>query len=176
MARCKLLSPAMLVLHLLLILIFSDLTLGAPAGGAIGKGKHGEQPPARNSGSGPIDRWRTIIDSLEKIGKQRKQPRGIAPPELARTRVPALTDPPVVLALSVPVGTLVPRCSGHRPSSCRCSLRFRRRQNRHWHVGRRQERPDHQPTTRPLYLKAGELILSNTASHISPTFRLWKRL
>ncbi|KAK6519844.1 hypothetical protein TWF506_000138 [Arthrobotrys conoides] len=108
MARCKLLSPAMFVLHLLLILIFSDLTFGAAAGGPIGKGRHVEQPPARNQGSGAIDQWRIIIDTLKRIGKQRKHPRDVATPELVRTRVPAPTDPPVLAAPPAPARTQVP--------------------------------------------------------------------
>ncbi|EGX48334.1 hypothetical protein AOL_s00080g304 [Orbilia oligospora ATCC 24927] len=108
MARCKLLSPVMFILHLLLILVFSDLTFGAPAGGEIGKGRHVEQPPTRNHGSGPIDQWRTIIDLLKKIGKRRQHPRGVATLELVRTRVPAPTDPPTLVFLPAPVSTLVP--------------------------------------------------------------------
>ncbi|KAK6348627.1 hypothetical protein TWF718_006416 [Orbilia javanica] len=90
----------MLVLHFLLVLIFSSgLVLGAPAGGAIGETKNlyvlSKLPP----GIWPDDRWRAFIDHLQKIAKPRK-PRSAVTAELAHTRrpaptlIPAPVDPP----------------------------------------------------------------------------------
>ncbi|KAK6358689.1 hypothetical protein TWF730_008012 [Orbilia blumenaviensis] len=88
MARCKVLSPAMLALHFLLILFFSNLVLGAPAP------------------TGP-----PMVTPLELDGTLAPAPTNppaVVPLELDGTIVPAPTDPPAVLPLEVPVGTVVP--------------------------------------------------------------------
>ncbi|KAK6501981.1 hypothetical protein TWF481_009800 [Arthrobotrys musiformis] len=121
MARCKILSPVMLVIHLLLILVLSDLTLSLPAGGSIDNGSHNQGAPRK-----PKDPSKHFKDLLKKTSSPRKPPRDVIttilvdvtttvpepsvvvpgpietepfddPSTPIRTTVPAPVDPPAAL-------------------------------------------------------------------------------
>ncbi|KAK6519347.1 hypothetical protein TWF281_003181 [Arthrobotrys megalospora] len=99
MARCKSLSPAMLVVHFLLVLLFSSLVISLPAGGPIKKGKDQVEGPKK--GKSPIDQFNDVVRGFHKIGNPTKpHPRAAGPPPPFHTRIPGPIDPPSGAPLS----------------------------------------------------------------------------